>query len=86
MTWTLEARPNEPILDVVQVLILHEAWRRLTKTSRAALVAAAEGRRVGHPASLRALRSHGLLDENGVTAAGAAVLRFRPDQTGENDD
>jgi hypothetical protein len=84
MTWTLEFRPNEPILPLLQVIILQDAWSRLTKKSRAALVAVAEDPNVTlHPLTVRSLQAHGLLDEHGITQAGAAVLRFRPDQTKE---
>jgi hypothetical protein len=85
MTWVLEKRPDEPILPIVQVIILQDAWRRLTSKSRAALVAVVENPFAAvHPATVKALRSHGLLDEHGcITEAGTAVVRHRPDMSGE---
>lgn len=86
MTWRIDpqpAGPNGPMIPILQVIILQDAWRALTKTSRAALLAKAENPlAVVHPASVRALRSHGLLDEFGlITDAGRAVVRHRPGKT-----
>jgi len=69
---------------LLQVIILQDAWRTLTKKSRAALLAVAENPFAAvHPASLRALKAHGLLDEFGlITEAGRAVVRHRPGQSG----
>lgn len=82
--WKLEVRPDEPILPIVQVMILQDAYRRLTRPSRAALVAIADNPfATVHPASVRALRAHGLLDKHGaLTEAGTAVVRHRPDMSG----
>jgi hypothetical protein len=86
MTWRIDpqpAGPNGPMLPILQVIILQDAWRALTPKSRAALLAVAENPFAdAHPASVRALRSHGLVDQFGlITVAGRAVVRHRPDQT-----
>jgi hypothetical protein len=86
MTWTIDPQPvgpNGPMLPLLQVIILQDAWRALTLQSRAALLAVAENPSVVvHPASVRALRSHGLVDEFGlITVAGRAVVRHRPGKT-----
>jgi hypothetical protein len=88
MTWRIDpqpAGPNGPMIPILQVIILQDAWRALTKKSQAALVAIDENLFAGlvvHPASLRALKAHGLLDEFGlITEAGRAVVRHRPGKT-----
>jgi hypothetical protein len=86
MTWRIDpqpAGPNGPMLPILQVIILQDAWRALTPKSRAALLAVAENpSAVVHPTSIKALRSHGLVDQFGlITVAGRAVVRHRPDQT-----
>lgn len=87
MTWRIDPQPvgpDGPMLPLLQVIILQDAWRTLTKKSREALLAVAENPfATVHPASLRSLKSHGLLDEHGaITPAGTAVVRYRPDQSG----
>lgn len=85
MTWRIDPQPvgpNGPMLPLLQVIILQDAWRALTPKSRSALLAVAGNPlAVVHPASVKALRSHGLVDQFGlITVAGRAVVRHRPGQ------
>lgn len=82
MTWKLRVVQGSGNL-LLNVIRCQDAWRKLTAKSRAALVAIGDGTPDVHPASMRALRSHGLLDEQGITEAGRRVLRHRPDKSGE---
>jgi hypothetical protein len=82
VTWKLDVGPGPGNL-LLNVIRCQDAWRALTAKSRAALVAIADGSTDVHPASTRALRTHGLLDEQGITEAGRRVLRHRPDKSGE---
>lgn len=78
--WRIEVRHADRAPGLVDIMIVQEAWRRLTKASRAALLrlktdAAAKV----HPSTRAALIRHGLLDERGfVSAAGARVVVHRP--------
>lgn len=76
--WRLEAGVGNQVL-LHKVIVCQDAWSRLTKASQAALVVLTENAAAPvHPATIKALTAHGLLDESGVTDAGREVVRWRP--------
>lgn len=82
MTWRVEIRAQKTELAIVNVIVCQDAWSRLTRKSRAALlVYAGHAGDSVHPASAVALFKHGLITDKGrLTPAGEAVVRHRPDQ------
>lgn len=80
MSWRVETT-EKPILPLLHVIHCQDAWRRLTPVSRAALVLLSDDPSATvHPATVKALRAHGLLDDDGLTAAGRQVVKWRPDE------
>lgn len=83
--WKLTAKQVESsgALALVQVMLVQEAWRRLTTRSRRALLAIEEqpGLVVYHHTRSCLIR-HGLITpKNRLTRAGRAVIRHRPPTT-----
>lgn len=80
--WRLTAKQvsTDGPLSFADVMLVQEAWRRLTLRSRKALLAIAEqpGSHVYHGSRDCLLRRGLITEKNNLTRAGRAVVRHRP--------
>jgi len=88
--WKVEVRNVEPGTEppaILQLALIWDVWRNLTKQGRAALVAAHEGDGWidAHPLTVAALERHGLVVAVAhrsriarITEAGTMVATYRP--------
>lgn len=79
--WRLKVPPaKDGPLSFADVMLVQEAWRRLTLRSRKALLAIAEqpGSHVYHGSRDCLLRRGLITEKNNLTRAGRAVVRHRP--------